>query len=132
MSRERISGVDTAWLRMDSPTNPMMIVGVMMFAERLDLEAVKRIIAERFLSGRTCDDIRERQFVLANIKQSVLTVESFVDGPAIVERPDPHFSDLADRCAGLNARMWAYYNKRAKKAKCTPLEAAVLFCGMAA
>jgi len=89
-------------------------------------------IAERFLSGRTCDDIRERQFVLANIKQSVLTVESFVEGPEIHERPDPHFSDLADRCAGLNARMWAYYNKRAKKAKCTPLEAAVLFCGMAA
>ena len=50
MSRERISGVDTAWLRMDSPTNLMMIVGVMMFAERLDLDAVKRIIAERFLS----------------------------------------------------------------------------------
>jgi hypothetical protein len=50
MSRERISGVDTAWLRMDSPTNLMMIVGVMMFAERLDLDAVKRIIAERFLA----------------------------------------------------------------------------------
>ena len=50
MSRERISGVDTAWLRMDNPTNLMMIVGVMMFAERLELDAVKRIIAERFLS----------------------------------------------------------------------------------
>src|SRR5512143_3015283 len=30
-NRERISSVDTAWLRMDRPTNLMMIVGVMMF-----------------------------------------------------------------------------------------------------
>ena len=34
--RERISGVDTAWLRMDHPTNLMMIVGVMMFERKLD------------------------------------------------------------------------------------------------
>jgi WS/DGAT/MGAT family acyltransferase len=48
--RERISGVDTAWLRMDQPTNLMMIVGVMMFEGRLDPEAVRRMIATRFLS----------------------------------------------------------------------------------
>lgn len=30
--RERMSAVDTAWLRMDRPTNLMMIVGVMVFA----------------------------------------------------------------------------------------------------
>ncbi len=30
-SRERMSSVDTAWLRMDRPTNLMMIVGVMVF-----------------------------------------------------------------------------------------------------
>ena len=50
--RERISGVDTAWLRMDQPTNLMMIVGVMMFERKLDLRAVKRIIAARFLAFR--------------------------------------------------------------------------------
>ena len=48
--RERISGVDTAWLRMDQPTNLMMIVGVMMFEGRLDVETVARTIAARFLS----------------------------------------------------------------------------------
>jgi WS/DGAT/MGAT family acyltransferase len=49
-ARERISGVDTAWLRMESPTNLMMIVGVMMFAERLDLATVRRVVSERFLA----------------------------------------------------------------------------------
>src|SRR5688572_25388870 len=48
--RARISGVDTAWLRMETPTNLMMIVGVLMFEERLDLERVRRVIAERFLA----------------------------------------------------------------------------------
>src|SRR5258706_14181788 len=51
-SRERISGVDTAWLRMDNPTNLMMIVGVMTFRDKLELAAVRRIIADRFLAFR--------------------------------------------------------------------------------
>jgi len=48
--RERISGVDTAWLRMDQPTNLMMIVGVMMFEGRVDARAVKKAVAARFLA----------------------------------------------------------------------------------
>src|SRR5258706_10504881 len=51
-SRERISGVDTALLRIDNPTNLMMIVGVMTFREKLELAAVRRIIADRFLAFR--------------------------------------------------------------------------------
>ena len=51
-NRERISGVDTAWLRMEQPTNLMMIVGVMMFERRLSLRDVKRIIKRRFLAYR--------------------------------------------------------------------------------
>ncbi len=50
--RERISGVDTAWLRMERPTNLMMIVGVLMFDGRLDLAVVKRVIEKRFLAYR--------------------------------------------------------------------------------
>jgi diacylglycerol O-acyltransferase len=50
--RERISGVDTAWLRMDDPTNLMMIVGVMTFAERVAPAKVRRVVRERFLSFR--------------------------------------------------------------------------------
>jgi diacylglycerol O-acyltransferase / wax synthase len=48
--RERISGVDTAWLRMDNPTNLMMIVGVMMFDGNVTHAALKRVIESRFLA----------------------------------------------------------------------------------
>jgi len=48
-TRERISGVDTAWLRMEHPTNLMMIVGVLMFDERLDATKVKKVIEGRWL-----------------------------------------------------------------------------------
>ena len=48
-ARARVSSVDTAWLRMDRPTNLMQIVGVMIFEGRLDPERFKRIIAKRLL-----------------------------------------------------------------------------------
>ena len=51
-NRERISGVDTAWLRMEHPTNLMMIVGVMMLEGRPSLAVVKRLLLRRFLAYR--------------------------------------------------------------------------------
>ena len=48
-NRERMSSVDTAWLRMDTPTNLMMIVGVMMFEAPLDIARFKRTLAHRLL-----------------------------------------------------------------------------------
>lgn len=48
--REPMSRVDTAWLRMERPTNPMMITGVMMFAESMSLAQLKRVIQQRFLA----------------------------------------------------------------------------------
>ena len=47
--RERISGIDTAWLRMERPTNLMMITGVMIFAERLDYDRLREVIETRFM-----------------------------------------------------------------------------------
>jgi WS/DGAT/MGAT family acyltransferase len=50
--REKISAVDTAWLRMDRPQNLMMICGVLLFRERLSLARLRKVIAERFLVFR--------------------------------------------------------------------------------
>jgi len=50
--REPMSKVDTAWLRMERPTNRMMISGVMMFVAPLDPVAIKKVLAERFLAFR--------------------------------------------------------------------------------
>jgi WS/DGAT/MGAT family acyltransferase len=50
LGRERMTGVDTAWLRMEHPTNLMMIVGVMIFKEKLSFPKLKDTIEQRFLS----------------------------------------------------------------------------------
>ena len=50
LNRERMSGVDTAWLRMEHPTNLMMIVGVMMFRDKIDFSKLKATLEQRFLS----------------------------------------------------------------------------------
>jgi diacylglycerol O-acyltransferase / wax synthase len=49
---EPMSKVDTAWLRMESPINLMMITGVLIFSERLPLKKLKRLLARRFLAFR--------------------------------------------------------------------------------
>ena len=49
MKRERMSSVDTAWLRMDRPSNLMVICGVLVLRERVALGRLRATIAERFL-----------------------------------------------------------------------------------
>ena len=46
---ERMSAVDAAWLRMDRPTNLMMIVGVIVFDGHVNYARFRRTIEERFL-----------------------------------------------------------------------------------
>jgi WS/DGAT/MGAT family acyltransferase len=48
-ARDKMSAVDTAWLRMDRPGNLMVICGVLLFDDRIDLARLKTTIAERFL-----------------------------------------------------------------------------------
>lgn len=48
--REPMSLVDTAWLRMERPTNPMMITGVLMLDEPMTLEKFKKLVSKRFLA----------------------------------------------------------------------------------
>ena len=48
--REPMSRLDTTWLRMEGPTNPMMITGVLMFDEPMTLARLKQTIRDRFLS----------------------------------------------------------------------------------
>jgi WS/DGAT/MGAT family acyltransferase len=50
--RERVSPVDTAWLRMDTPGNLMMIVGVMVLGPEFDFARLRRVVQNRLLSYR--------------------------------------------------------------------------------
>jgi len=47
--RESMSSVDVAWLRMDRPSNLMVICGVLALHERITLSALRATIANRFL-----------------------------------------------------------------------------------
>lgn len=48
-SREPMSASDLAWLRMERATNPMTIVGVLTFKERLKYPALRRLLEQRLL-----------------------------------------------------------------------------------
>jgi diacylglycerol O-acyltransferase len=48
--RERMSGVDTAWLRMDRPSNLMMIVGIDVFERPVAFSRLRAVIEERLLA----------------------------------------------------------------------------------
>ena len=49
LRREKMSTVDTAWLRMDSDGNLMMIVSVLMFDQPLDKERFRQTMVNRLL-----------------------------------------------------------------------------------
>ncbi|HVW70269.1 MAG TPA: wax ester/triacylglycerol synthase domain-containing protein, partial [Steroidobacteraceae bacterium] len=46
----RLSAVDRAWLLMDRPTNPMMIVALLVLSRPLDRLTLSALIKERFLT----------------------------------------------------------------------------------
>jgi hypothetical protein len=46
----RMSGADTAWLRMERPTNPMVITAVLVFKTRLEPARMKQALRTRFLA----------------------------------------------------------------------------------
>ena len=51
-SKTPMSAVDRSWLRMDSPTNPMMISAVLVFDQPIAINRLKRTLNERFLCFR--------------------------------------------------------------------------------
>ena len=49
MSKQPLSSVDTAWLRMEDPANMMMITGVLVLSAPVDFERLKATLEHRFL-----------------------------------------------------------------------------------
>jgi diacylglycerol O-acyltransferase len=71
--REPMSAIDTAWLRTDRPTNPMVIAGVLLTEGRVDFERFRQVIEKHFLAHRR---FRERVAF---------------DGDSAYWEPDPDF-----------------------------------------
>ena len=83
---EAMDSADVAWLRMDSDTNLMVVNSVMLLAEPVSLEALRRTVASRFLAFP-----RFRQRVLRGLT-----------GPAWED--DPNF-DIARHVTALKPGM---------------------------
>jgi diacylglycerol O-acyltransferase len=47
---DRLSGVDRAWLLMERPTNPMIVVGLILLGGALDRDRLLRLVEKRFLA----------------------------------------------------------------------------------
>ena len=88
--KEPISKVDTAWLRMEQPTNLMMINGVIMLDEHLDYASLIKTIEQRFLTFRrfrqkAVDGARGAAAALARERGSHSRSRSSL-GPPLCER----------------------------------------------
>jgi WS/DGAT/MGAT family acyltransferase len=46
---EKMSNVDRAWLRMERPSNPMVVMGLLVLARPLAYSALRQLLADRFL-----------------------------------------------------------------------------------
>ena len=49
MTAERMSAIDRAWLLMERPTNPMVVVGLLVLSRPLSHAALRQLMADRFL-----------------------------------------------------------------------------------
>jgi len=60
-----LSNVDAAWLRMEDPTNLMMVTGILLFDDPLDLGRVRHVLEDRLLPfHRFHQRVREAPFGL--------------------------------------------------------------------
>ena len=113
--REAMSKVDTAWLRMERPTNRMMITGVLMLSGRLDRARLKALLAERFLAYRR---FRQKAVIGANGAHWVVDDDFDLDwhvrvaalaGSADKPALEAFVSDLASSPLDMARPLWQFH-----------------------
>ena len=112
--QERMSAVDTAWLRMDRQANLMMIIGVWILDEPLDFARFRRVIAERFLAFerfrcRPVDDLGGARWECDqdfDLDAHVLRVA--LPAPAAKAELEALVSDLAGMQLDLRRPLWQF------------------------
>jgi len=114
-NREPISKVDTTWLRMEHPTNLMMITGVISLDESVSFERVVETIEQRFLAFR-----RFRQKAVDNSSGTyweddedfdILTHVRRVALPGKADRAEleEYVSDLASTALNPSRPLWQFH-----------------------
>ena len=113
--KEPISKVDTAWLRMEQPTNLMMINGVIIMDENLDYERLLETIEQRFLTFR-----RFRQKAVDNASGAHWVIDDEFDIRSHVRRTalpgaadkaelERLVSELASTPLDMSHPLWLFY-----------------------
>ncbi len=110
-THEPLSGVDTAWLRMDEPTNLMTITAVLVLEDPMDLATLKELLRERFLGftrfrqrirnpeGSPVWELDPHFDLDQHVRRSALPGET--DQSALQERVSELMSDPLDRSKPL-------------------------------
>ena len=116
-NRDRMSSVDTAWLRMDTPTNLMMIVGVMMFDGAPDVARIKRTLEARLtrynrFRQRVVQDpsgaywVEDEHFDIGN-HVHVVNLASAANGEAASKAAlEAHVASLTTQSLDFNKPLW--------------------------
>jgi WS/DGAT/MGAT family acyltransferase len=112
---EPMSKVDTAWLRMERPTNLMMVTGVMVLADRLDVQHLRAAVAERFLAfprfrqrvvelaGQTFWETDETQDLEWHVRRAALPA------PAGKAELEEYVSNLASTPLDYSKPLWQFH-----------------------
>ena len=115
VNREPISKVDTAWLRMEQPTNLMMITGVVGLDRNASYEKLVETVRQRFLAFRR---FRQKAVVTAagafweldedfEIRGHVRKVA--LPAPADQAELEEYVSDLASTALDHSRPLWQFH-----------------------
>lgn len=113
--REPLSKVDTAWLRMEQPTNLMMITGIIALDDEISYERLLETVEARFLSFRrfrqkASDDARSAYWtydedfdIRAHVRRAALP------GDADKAELEEFVSDLASTPLNKSRPLWQFH-----------------------
>jgi WS/DGAT/MGAT family acyltransferase len=115
MKREAMSKVDTAWLRMEQPTNLMMVTGIIGLGRKASYEQLVATINERFLAFR-----RFRQKVATTSSGCYWELDEDFDlhghvrrvalpGAADQDELEEYVSDLASTALDPSKPLWQFH-----------------------
>lgn len=117
--REPFAAVDAAWLRMEDPTNLMMITGVLMFDEVLDYKRFRSVLERRLLAR--FDRFQKRAIVPPSGVGSPywendphFTIDSHIHRVALPAPGDQHalqdlVSDLMSAPLDFSKPLWQFH-----------------------
>lgn len=113
--RERMSPADTTWLRMDRPTNPMVIVGVLVLQGPVDISRLEQTLANRLLAfPRFGQHVEHRAFQYWWVTNSIFTTERHIKRLRLPGRADrSELERLVDRLASeqldISRPLWDFH-----------------------